>query len=56
MFLFLNLFGFWLFFFGGVFLNLSWFLGGVFDVGWMFYVFLVLVFKGYGVDFYVFGL
>lgn len=30
---FLNALGFWLFFFGGIFLNLSWFLGGAPDAG-----------------------
>ncbi len=34
---FLNSLGFWLFFFGGVFLNLSWFMGGAPDAGWTIY-------------------
>ncbi|MCY8418803.1 cytochrome oxidase, partial [Bacillus spizizenii] len=34
---FLNSLGFWLFFFGGIFLNLSWFLGGAPDAGWTSY-------------------
>ena len=33
----LNAFGFWAFFFGGVFLNLSWFMGGAPDGGWFAY-------------------
>ena len=33
----LNSFGFWAFFFGGVFLNLSWFMGGAPDGGWFAY-------------------
>ena len=31
---FLNALGFWLFLFGGLFLNLCWFLGGAPDAGW----------------------
>lgn len=50
---FLNSLGFWLFFFGGVFLNLSWFLGGAPDAGWTSYASLALASKGHGVDFYV---
>ncbi|PGZ10393.1 cytochrome c oxidase subunit I [Bacillus cereus] len=53
---FLNSLGFWLFFFGGVFLNLSWFLGGAPDAGWTSYASLALASKGHGVDFYVLGL
>ncbi|MED4015474.1 cytochrome c oxidase subunit I [Sutcliffiella cohnii] len=53
---FLNSLGFWLFFFGGVFLNLSWFLGGAPDAGWTSYASLALASEGYGVDFYVLGL
>lgn len=53
---FLNSLGFWLFFFGGVFLNLSWFLGGAPDAGWTSYASLSLASKGHGVDFYVLGL
>jgi cytochrome c oxidase subunit 1 len=33
----LNAFGFWAFFFGGVVLNLSWFMGGAPDGGWFAY-------------------
>jgi cytochrome c oxidase subunit I len=53
---FLNSLGFWLFFFGGVFLNLSWFLGGAPDAGWTSYASLSLHSAGHGVDFYVLGL
>ncbi len=42
---FLNALGFWLFFFGGFFLNLSWFLGGAPDAGWTSYASLVLLQK-----------
>lgn len=53
---FLNSLGFWLFFFGGVFLNLSWFLGGAPDAGWTSYASLSLNSAGHGIDFYVLGL
>ncbi|WP_456271663.1 cytochrome c oxidase subunit I [Bacillus sp. AK031] len=53
---FLNSLGFWLFFFGGVFLNLSWFLGGAPDAGWTSYASLAMHSEGHGVDFYVLGL
>lgn len=53
---FLNSLGFWLFFFGGVFLNLSWFLGGAPDAGWTSYASLALESPGHGVDFYLLGL
>lgn len=53
---FINSLGFWLFFFGGVFLNLSWFLGGAPDAGWTSYASLSLASKGHGIDFYVLGL
>lgn len=53
---FLNSLGFWLFFFGGVFLNLSWFLGGAPDAGWTSYASLSLTSPGHGIDFYVLGL
>ncbi|WP_197031443.1 cytochrome c oxidase subunit I [Bacillus sp. UNC438CL73TsuS30] len=51
-----NALGFWLFFFGGVFLNLSWFLGGAPDAGWTSYASLAVASKGHGVDFYILGL
>ncbi|PLT34331.1 cytochrome c oxidase subunit I [Bacillus sp. V5-8f] len=53
---FVNALGFWLFFFGGVFLNLSWFLGGAPDAGWTSYASLSLHSPGHNVDFYVLGL
>ncbi|WP_371261584.1 cytochrome c oxidase subunit I [Bacillus sp. MUM 116] len=51
-----NALGFWLFFFGGVFLNLSWFMGGAPDAGWTSYASLAVASKGHGVDFYILGL
>ena len=53
---FLNALGFWVFFFGGVFLNLSWFLGGAPDAGWTSYASLAIDSPGHGVDFYALGL
>lgn len=54
---FLNSLGFWLFFFGGVLLNTSWFMGGAPDAGWTSYTTLSLnQYSGSGVDFYVLGL
>lgn len=53
---FVNALGFWLFFFGGVFLNLSWFLGGAPDAGWTSYASLALASEGHGIDFYLLGL
>jgi cytochrome c oxidase subunit 1 len=53
---FVNALGFWLFFFGGLFLNLSWFLGGAPDAGWVNYASLATASKGHGIDFYVLGL
>jgi cytochrome c oxidase subunit 1 len=53
---FVNALGFWLFFFGGVFLNLSWFLGGAPDAGWTSYASLAVHSKGHGIDFYLLGL
>ncbi|MFX3674229.1 MAG: cytochrome c oxidase subunit I [Paenisporosarcina sp.] len=53
---FLNSLGFWMFFFGGVFLNLSWFLGGAPDAGWTSYASLAIASPGHGVDFYALGL
>jgi cytochrome c oxidase subunit I len=53
---FVNAVSFWLFFFGGVFLNLSWFLGGAPDAGWTSYASLAMASKGHGVDFYILGL
>ncbi|WP_186577586.1 cytochrome c oxidase subunit I [Aquibacillus kalidii] len=53
---FLNSLGFWLFLFGGVLLNCSWFLGGAPDAGWTAYAPLSTTSPGHGVDFYVLGL
>ncbi|WP_077617693.1 cytochrome c oxidase subunit I [Bacillus sinesaloumensis] len=53
---FVNALGFWLFFFGGVFLNLSWFFDGAPDAGWTSYASLALHSEGHGIDFYVLGL
>ncbi|MCF6410429.1 cytochrome c oxidase subunit I [Pseudalkalibacillus salsuginis] len=53
---FVNSLGFWLFFFGGILLNLSWFLGGAPDAGWTAYAPLSTTSTGHGVDFYVLGL
>ncbi|SFC04487.1 cytochrome c oxidase subunit I [Peribacillus sp. B-H-3] len=51
-----NSLGFWLFFFGGVFLNLSWFFGKAPDAGWTSYASLAMNSPGHGVDFYILGL
>ena len=54
----INAFGFWAFLFGGIFLNLAWFLGGAADGGWFMYapnsgpVFS----PSHGVDFWALGL
>ncbi|AKM18397.1 Cytochrome c oxidase subunit 1 [Geobacillus sp. 12AMOR1] len=54
---FLNALGFWMFFFGGLFLNCSWFLGGAPDAGWTSYASLALDSKAHhGIDFYTLGL
>jgi cytochrome c oxidase subunit I len=53
---FLNALGFWLFFFGGLFLNCSWFLGGAPDAGWTSYASLSLESPGHGIDFFLLGL
>ncbi|MFO1445769.1 cytochrome c oxidase subunit I [Bacillus sp. Bva_UNVM-123] len=53
---FLNSLGFWLFFFGGVFLNISWFVDGAPDAGWTSYASLSLASTGHGIDFYALGL
>ncbi|WP_203246106.1 cytochrome c oxidase subunit I [Sporosarcina beigongshangi] len=52
---FLNSLGFWMFFFGGLFLNISWFFGAP-DAGWTSYASLSLASEGHGVDFYAIGL
>src|SRR5690625_2734236 len=53
---FLNALGFWLFMFGGILLNLSWFLGGAPDAGWTSYASFAMASPGHGVDFYISGL
>nr|WP_276308576.1 cytochrome c oxidase subunit I [Thermoflavimicrobium daqui] len=55
---FLNSLGFWLFFWGGILLNLSWFFGGAPNAGWTSYTSLALnsYSPGLGVDYYVLGL
>ncbi|WP_068672505.1 cytochrome c oxidase subunit I [Oceanobacillus sp. Castelsardo] len=53
---FLNSLGFWLFFLGGILMNLSWFLGGAPDAGWTAYAPLSTQSPGHGMDFYVMGL
>ncbi|WP_102027475.1 cytochrome c oxidase subunit I [Salirhabdus sp. Marseille-P4669] len=53
---FINALGFWLFLFGGILLNLSWFLGGAPDAGWTSYAPLSIYSPGHGVDFYAIGL
>jgi cytochrome c oxidase subunit 1 len=53
---FVNALGFWLFFFGGLLMNTSWFLGGAPDAGWTAYAPLSTAYSGHGVDFYVLGL
>lgn len=54
---FLNALGFWLFLFGGILLNLSWFLGGAPDAGWTAYAPLSTEYSAsHGMDFYALGL
>jgi len=53
---FLNSLGFWLFFFGGLLLNLSWFLGGAPDAGWTSYASLALNSTTHGIDYYALGI
>lgn len=53
---FLNSLGLWLFIFGGILLNCSWFLGGAPDAGWTSYAPLSLQSPTHGIDFYVMGL
>ncbi|SHF48722.1 cytochrome c oxidase subunit I [Ornithinibacillus halophilus] len=52
---FINSLGFWLFFFGGVMLNVSWFTGAP-DAGWTAYAPLSTTSPGHGVDYYILGL
>lgn len=53
---FLNALGFWMFLFGGLLLNCSWFLGGAPASGWTAYAPLQDVYPGLGSDFYILGL
>ncbi len=54
----LNALSFWIFLFGGIFLNTSWFLGGAADGGWFMYSpnSSRLFSPSHGVDFWVLGL
>ncbi|HAN07195.1 MAG TPA: cytochrome c oxidase subunit I [Acidimicrobiaceae bacterium] len=54
----MNALGLWIFVFGGIFLNLSWFLGGGPDGGWFAYApnTSVTFSPGAGMDFYALGL
>ena len=53
---FINSLGFWMFVFGGLFLNISWLFGEVPDAGWTSYASLSLHSPGHGIDFYAIGL
>ena len=53
---FLNALSFWLFLFGGILLNLSFFLGGAPDAGWTSYASLSMERPTHGIDFYIAGL
>lgn len=53
---FMNALGVWLFILGGIFLNLSWFMGGAPDAGWTSYASLSIESPGHGIDFYALGL
>jgi cytochrome c oxidase subunit I len=55
---FVNAVGFWMFFFGGLLLNTSFFLGGAPDAGWTAYAPLASSseYSGRGIDFYSIGL
>ncbi|KXH79868.1 cytochrome c oxidase subunit I [Sporosarcina sp. HYO08] len=53
---FINSLGLWMFIFGGIFLNLSWFFGQVPDAGWTSYTSLAITSEGHGIDFYAIGL
>jgi len=53
---FVNALGFWLFFAGGLLMNISWVLGGAPDAGWTAYAPLSGIAPGHGLDFYVVGL
>ncbi|MCR8643193.1 cytochrome c oxidase subunit I [Paenibacillus sp. N1-5-1-14] len=53
---FVNSLGFWLFFFGGILLNVSWLVGEVPDAGWTAYAPLSTGPDHFGMNFYVLGL
>ncbi|WP_048602168.1 cytochrome c oxidase subunit I [Rubeoparvulum massiliense] len=55
---FLNALGFWLFLFGGVLLNISWFFGTAPEAGWTSYVPIAISYEPghWGTNFYVLGL
>lgn len=53
---FLNALSFWLFFFGGLLLNLSFLFGGAPDAGWTSYASLSMDSSGHGIDYYIVGL
>ncbi|QHS22129.1 cytochrome c oxidase subunit I [Virgibacillus sp. MSP4-1] len=53
---FVNALGFWLFLFGGLLLNLSWFMGGAPDGGWTAYAPFSIWSPTHGFDFYAIGL
>lgn len=53
---FINALGFWLFFLGGILLNLSWFVGHVPDAGWTAYTPLSTLPEKFGVNFYLMSL
>ena len=53
---FLNALSFWLFFFGGILLHVSFLTGGAPDAGWTNYASLAMASPGKGVDYYIAGL
>ncbi|MFD2673662.1 cytochrome c oxidase subunit I [Marinicrinis sediminis] len=54
---FVNSLGFWTFLFGGLMVNVSWFVGGAPDAGWTSYTPLATdAYSGMGIDFYAIGL
>src|SRR5690625_7917523 len=53
---FLNALGLWLFVFGGILLNLSWFLGGAPDAGWTSYASFAMNATGPGMNFNFYGI
>lgn len=53
---FVNALGFWLFFLGGIFLNVAWFVGTVPDAGWTAYTPLSTLPEKFGMNFYMMSL